>query len=711
MFKREVNNDVYRDEWQWQEGEYTVTRTTHWSGPGCHEGCGVLIYTKDGKYVTTEGDPKNPYNRGRLCMRCLNNKEAIEHPDRVLYPMQRVGERGSNQWKRISWDEATDIIKEKSEYYTKKYGAKSILVCGGTGRNGFWQKTVFASNVFKTPLNTSAFSTGFSCYLPRVTVMNLTCGDAVLADCAQLYEEGFDHPEWRPPEYMIVWGNNPVVTNADGFYGHWVVDLMKQGTRLITIDPNLTWLAAKSDYWLQLRPGTDGALALAMLNVIINEDLYDHDFVENWTYGFEQLAERVQEYPPEKVAKICQISEEIIIESARAFAKVDVASIHWGLALDQQKYGVPAAHAIMCLWIITGNMDVPGGNILTHGARFQAECAAFFSKRAPKKDEVHPVLGYGAFPFLREVGSPPSPDIVIQVVEQNLPGAGSPVDYPFEVKMGFFTNTNTFVCMTADSRRAFDALDTLEFVVVADFYITPTVAAFADIILPLAMSCERDGMRSWWAPLRTISKVVDPPGECKSDDEMYLTLGKKISPELFPWENAREVMDSILEARSEDQFHITFDELEKKVYAYEGFEYRKHEKGLARFDGEMGFNTATGLAELYITLFEYVGLDPLPYYEEPTESPVSTPELAEEYPFVLTTGRRCYEFFHSEHRNQPTMREFHPDPIVELNDEDAAELGLRNGDWAWIENIHGKCKQKVSVLQGMKKGVVSTEHG
>ena len=711
MFKREVNNDVYRDEWQWQEGEYTVSRTTHWSGPGCHEGCGVLIYTKDGKYVKTEGDPKNPYNRGRLCMRCLNNTEAIEHPDRILYPLKRVGERGSNKWERITWDEATQTIKEKAEYYTKLYGAKSILVCGGTGRNGFWQKTVFASNVFKTPLNTSAFSTGFACYLPRITVMNLTCGDAVLADCAQMYEEGFDHPEWRAPEYMIIWANNPIVCNADGFFGHWVVDLMKQGTKLITVDPNLTWLAAKSEYFLQLRPGTDGALALAMLNIIINEDLYDHDFVENWTYGFEQLAERVQEYPPEEMAKVCGIPVEKLYAATRAYAKADVASIHWGVPIDMQKYGVPAAHAIMCLWIITGNMDIPGGNILMTGARFQAECAGFFNRRAPKKDEIRPVLGYGKFPFLKEVGSTLSPDVVIQVVEQNLPGGSNPVDYPFEVKMGFFTNTNTFVCMASDTQRSFEALQTLEFVVVCDYYITPTISSLADIVLPLAMSCERDGMRSWWAPLRTISKVATPPGECRSDDEIYLTLGKAISPELFPWENTREVMNDILAARPPHKYQTTFDELEKKVYAYEGFDYRKHEKGLARTDGELGFNTSTGLCELYITLFEYVGLDPLPYYKEPTEGPITTPELMKEFPFVLMTGRRSYEFFHSENRNQKMMREFHPDPLVEINDEDAADLGLVNGDWAWIENIHGKCKQKVCILPGMKKGVIGTEHG
>ncbi len=145
---------------------------------------------------------------------------------------------------------------------------------------------------------------------------------------------------------MAIWGNNPVVSNADGFYGHWVVDLMKRGTKLIVIDPRLTWLASKAELWLQIRPGTDAALALGMLNVIINEDLYDHDFVDKWTYGIEQLKERVQEYPVDRVSKITWIPEEKIIAAARLFATSKPSTVQWGLALDMTKEALPASHAI-----------------------------------------------------------------------------------------------------------------------------------------------------------------------------------------------------------------------------------------------------------------------------------------------------------------------------------------------------------------------------
>ncbi len=703
---RVFDPSVYRKEWQWKEGDYTVTRTTQWSGPGCHDGCGVLIFTdKDGKFVKMEGDPNNPYNKGRLCMRCLGIKEAIEHKDRQIYPLKRVGGRGSNKWERITWDEALNTIEKKVKHYTETYGSHSIGCYGGTGRNAFWQLPSIARSVFETPHATS-FISGNACYLPRITIMNLVAGDAMVADCAQMYEESFNHPEWKAPEVMIQWGVNTVISNSDGFYGHWIIDLMKQGTKFITIDPSMTWIAAKSDYFLQIRPGTDGALALAMLNVIINEDLYDHDFVENWTYGFEQLAERVQEYTPEFAAKVCEISKDIIIESARAFAKAKPASIHWGVALDMIKHGVAAAHAIMCLWAITGNLDVPGGNILMSAARWQAECAAFFAERSPQPKVGKP--GAKRYPLIEEIGGRPSWDWEMLLMGDE---KYNPLEDPYKIRMLYTTNSNSFAGNCAEAPRAFEALNNLEFVVCADYWITPTVSALADIFLPLSMSCERDSMRSWWAPLRTISKVVTPPGECKSDEEILLLLGKHFHPERFPWNDPREIMDAIMEARPDHLYKTTFNELEKKVYAYEGFEYKKYEKGLARADGEAGFNTATGLCELYISVFDAVGLDPLPYYREPTEGPVSTPELMEEYPFILTTGRRTWEFFHTEHRQLPLMREFRPDPMVEMNPEDAADLGLEDGDWIWIQNVHGKCKQKLYINEGMKKGVVSAEHG
>jgi anaerobic selenocysteine-containing dehydrogenase len=204
---------------------------------------------------------------------------------------------------------------------------------------------------------------------------------------------------------------------------------------------------------------------------------------------------------------------------------------------------------------------------------------------------------------------------------------------------------------------------------------------------------------------------VEPLGEAKSDETIALDLVRRLNPENVPWKDEKEFTDYCMANLQSAEFDGNYDDLVRKVDDWIPFEYQKYEKGLLRPDGELGFNTPTGRIELWVTQLEQFDYPALPYYLEPTESPVSTPELMKEYPFVLTTGQRCYEFFHSEHRQLKSMREFHPDPIMEINPEDAAPLGIKDGDWVWLENKHGKCKQRARLHPGMLKGVVNAEHG
>lgn len=685
--------------WQWQEGEYTVTRTTQWSGPGCHDGCGVLFYTKDNQLVKVEGDPENPVYNGRLCMRCLALPEAVHHPDRVKYPLKRVGERGENKWERISWDEAYDIIVDKVRQIQKQYGPESIVGMMGTGRNIWSIMPFLVHSGFQSPNTACGFLSGDACYLPRAALQGVSTGDFLIADCSQMFPERYDSPKWKLPECIMIWGNNPIVSNPDGFMGHWIVDCVKRGTKLIVVDPRLTWLASRAEYWLQLRPGTDAALALGMLNVIINEGLYDKEFVDKWTYGFDKLAERVQQYPPERVAEITWVPKERIVEAARFYAKSKPAAIQWGLAVDTQRTGVPAAHAVASLWTVTGNVDVPGGNIIVRRA-YDAPIGNPTSDLGwwDLPEEVRAKrLGFNDYPLYRAgFCATARGDSVLEAIESGKP-------YP--IKMLWLQTTNPIANMGAEAKRVYEAMKKVDFIVVADLFMTPTCMAFADLVLPAAMSCERNSLRSWWTPLRSISKVIQV-GEAKSDEEIVLELGKRLNPEAFPWNNVEEMLDW-----ATSNAGVSFKELQERVYMYPEFEYRKYEKGLLRADGEPGFNTNTGKIELYLTMFEEWGHDSLPYHEEPPESPYSTPELFKEYPLVLTTGARSWEFFHSEHRQLPTMREFHPDPIVEIHPETAAQLGIKDGDWVWIQNRHGKCRQKARLNPGIHPKVVHGEHG
>lgn len=683
----------------WQEGEYTVTRGSAWSGPGCHNGCGVLLYTdNDGKLAKVEGDPENPFNQGRLCSRCLDVKEVVDHPDRLKYPMKRAGERGEDKWERISWNEAYDLIESKFREIIKDYGAESIIFGQGTGRDimSILHRLAYAVG---SPNWGNIGLSGNACYLPRVAACQVTAGAYSVVDCAQYLPDRYNDSRWEPAECLIIWGNNPVVSNGDGFFGHWVIDLMRMGTKIIVVDPRVTWLATRSEYHLQLRPGTDGALVMGMLNVIIQEDLYDHDFVENWTYGFDELAERVKDFTPERVEEITWVPAEEMVAAARMFAAAKPGAIQWGLAIDQNTEGVANAMAIQALWTITGNVNVPGGMICVFPAfgAYQSWLGSWgiedlppeqAAKRIGPKD--YPLFNYGFLSFQCE-----SMTHALETGE------------PYPIKAAWIQTNNTIACQSTNPKHMYELLDKLDFIVCVDVFKTPTIVALADVVLPAAMFPERDGIRCLWYHIQTINKVTDAPGEAKSDFEINLELGKRFNPEMFPWDNVQDMFSAMIEGSG-----MTFEELQDiGGQIYPDFEYRAHEKGLAREDQKPGFATMTGRIELSSTLFDAWGLDPLPYYKEPRESPVSTPDVYEKYPLILTSGARHWASFHSEHRQIKRLRALHPDCEVAMNPETGAKYGIEDGDMVWIENELGKCQQRARFVPTLDPRVINADHG
>ena len=709
IIPRDYDEGVYRNEWRWQEGDLTVTRSAQYTAPGCHDSCSLLYYTDaDGNLVDVEGDPRSSYNSGRLCMRCLNMLETVNHPERLGHPMKRVGERGEDKWEQITWDEAYDIIVENVHDVWENYGPQSIVGMQGTGRSVVWQVPMLTFMGFGSPNMSGGFLSGDACYLPRIIGCALYGGGLWVVDAAQFHEKRYLDENWTKPELVLVWGNNPVASNADGFYGHWIVDLMRMGTRLITIDPRMTWLAVRSEQWLAIRPGTDAALALAMINVAVEEDLYDHEFVEKWTFGFDELKARAAEYAPEVAAEICYLDTEEIRKAARAFATAKPAAIQWGVSLDQQTHGVQAAAALSHLGAMCGNLDVPGGNVFAISAYNVCDnysCGQFavdpeLMKKRIGEDSTP--LHRGGFAQLAQE------DAVLRAIE---------TDEPYPVRMIWMQGTNPIANMGADSPRVYRALKRVPFIVVVDAVKTPTIVACADLVLPCAMSCERNSARAWNWPMRSLVQVTQHE-ECKSDETIILEVGKRLKPENWPWETDTELITWWIQGGGSpdkpwpQKAGFTWEDLREDVMMWEEeYPYRKYEKGLLRPDGQPGFMTPTGLYEFKSVLFEAWGLDPLPFFCEPPESPVSTPELAREYPYVLTTGMRSFEFFHSEHRNLETMREFHPDPITEISPAVAAANGIEEGDWIWVENMRGRCRQRAHLNPSHPDWLVSSEHG
>ncbi|MGI6032049.1 MAG: molybdopterin-dependent oxidoreductase [Coriobacteriales bacterium] len=697
---------------QGEDGE-TIVKSCCYSPPGCHPaGCGVLLHVKDGKVVKVEGDPDHYITKGALCPRGLTIKEYMYHPDRILYPIKRAREdRGKDKWERISWDEALDIIEKNAKDITAKYGPESIFVFGGTGREGnnYYQMTAYC--VFGTPNSVYAQS-GWSCYGPRLSFSAYSLGVTFPdIDNAGKFHDRYDHPGWEAPKYIVLWGKEPLKSNPDGFWGHSIIEMMRYfGTKVICIDPRLTWLGTRSDEVVRLRPGTDAALGMALLNVIINEDLYDHDWVDRWTYGFDELAERVQEMPPSKAADICWVPEEQIVRVAHKMAQKPVA-FGWGLAVDQNPNGAQVAQCIIALAAITGNYDIPGGTTL--GSFFMSDAGdpATVAKEAGimSEETYQKRVGAKEYPAVCTLMSTTAPDATLDFLEDE--------DAAFKCRMAVYHCSNPAgAAITSAPQRWYEALKQTDFAFALETFQNPTTMALCDVVLPLAAWPEHDGSVETNYTLNTsflgsVNKAVQN-GETKGDADIIVELGKRMHPE---WWNQFEDGRDYIYKRIVKPRGITdaknWDEFSDKVVHPSEEPYRKYELGLMRPDHKPGFLTKTGRVELYNSTFQAFGDDPLPYYKEPPYSPYSQPEMAKEYPLILTTGARTYVSFHSEHRQIRSLREIQPYPQFELHPDTAAELGLKEGDWCWIETPFGRAKQMLHITPCIDRRVTHAMHG
>jgi anaerobic selenocysteine-containing dehydrogenase len=729
-----MRNSYHKGEMTWEEDGYTVTRTYNWSAPGCHNSCGVLYYTKNGKLEKVEGDPYDPWVNGKLCMRCLDMPEIVNHEQRLQYPVKRVGERGENKWERITWEEALDTVEKYivEEIDGKGFGRESIVVNHGTGRNINWQVPLIAGACFGTANAGGVYFSGWSCYTPRVCASAGPLGNYPLLDASENLPARYADPEWQPPDVLIVWGQEPLKSNADGFMGHWLNICHQLGTKIVSIDPQLTWWGARAEYWLPVIPGTDVCLALAMCNIIISENLVDTEFIDNWVAYYDEFKEHVSQFTPEWAAEHCGVPVEDIIGVARLFAAAERGAIQWGLAFDASTASaMHLVQATVALMAITGNIEKPGTHMLVRNA-FEMDAGygtidIYARPEAFAKKFSNAMCGLEGKDFMGMA----NPDAMAKALETG---------DPYPIKLFWAQGTNAFSGHEEPAPRAYKYLKEIPFIVFLDVFINPSAVALADMVLPLAMSVERSSARVWWSPLREMRKAIENP-EVKSDEEIAIWLGKRLNPELFKrWDNAEELINdymlyglnkteengkvirntsrwSVFEEADDGRTScpVNFDQL---YYENDGFlfdewdsTYNKHEKGLLRPDGLIGFNTPSGRIELIPFLFQIWGIPQYPVYTPVSVGRDSTPELMEEYPFYFINGARSYEFFHTEHRQSATMREFHPEPIVKISPKAAEEYDLKDGDWIWMENEDGRCMQMVKVFPGMPKYFLSCEHG
>ncbi len=641
----------------------------------CHGGCGALVFVKDNRIIKIKGDPESPLNKGKMCLKGLSSLEHLYNPDRLKYPLKRAGKRGEGKWEKISWDEALDTMAGRIREIEEKYGIEAVALGTGTGRHHFHHVLRFA-NALGTP-NWCEPGTA-QCFIPRILSGKLTYGDLPVCD---YYGE-------VNPACLLVWGHNPVISGPDGEIQFKVRDCLRKGTRLIVVDPRKTGMAKKADIWLQVRPGTDDALALSMLHVIIHEGLYDREFVSKWTVGFDDLAQRVKTCTPQWAEKITWVPSEKIELAARMFAENRPGALEWGVAIEHTPACLQTVRAIGLLPGITGNIDVPGGSILgMHIHRNADNCSTNLSAETRDKR-----MGAEEFRILCGRNSMyPSAHVPTLF---NAMRTGEP--YPVKA---FLIFGNNGLVSYANSKKVYETLMSLDFISVMDIYMTPT-AEMADIVLPAATWLEVDelvGLPFVAGNVILAQQKAVSMYECRPDEEVLIDLARRLELKVGT-ESLEEIYDEQLEPLG-----ITFKDLKARGFVTADMEYGKYEKS--------GFNTPSGKVELYSSIMEQEGYDPLPYYEEPPESPVSTPGVFKEYPLILITGGRSRYYFHTEYRQIPSLRKKEPDPCVDIHPLAAAEKGILDGDWVWIQTLRGKIKQKANITEDIDPRVVNVQHG
>lgn len=637
----------------------------------CTDSCPTRVHVRDGRAVKIE----IVNDKAAHCPRWKAQLDFVYHPDRLQYPVKRTGKRGDGSWQRISWDEALDTVAANLQAAKGRYGPESVV---------FWiaytkePRPYFhrLTHAFGSPNYCTESS---NCFSGTWIASNLTFG----YDYSYFTLSGGSvEPETK---CKLIWG--AAVVSSPGV---WEENLKakENGVKLIVVDPRRTTIASKADIHLQLRPGTDGALALGFMNVIINENLHDKEFIEKWTVGFDGLKKLAQEYTPERVEEITRVPAGKIREAARLFASNKPGKVHLSPnSTTHHANGVQNHRAVILLAAITGNFEVPGGN---RYAAISTEGTNDITLHERIKD-MPPGIGSQQFPIWTSRYHEMQSNSIVGQIESGQP-------YPLKAMFSAGLCTQFF----GNTIRMVETFKKLDFIAVTEYFHTPGTQ-LADVVMPIASWLERPVLLTGLAGMaKLIEPAIQPLGECRTEWDIYSELAKRLGfGDLF-WDGSFEkCADYILEPMK-----ITYKDL------------RQHPEGIKQPVPAMsekpyengGFKTPSGKIEIASATLSEHSLDALPVYHEPPESPVSRPDLAEDYPLVMTSGARVMAYTHSQFRNLPQLRKLMPDPLVDINPADAAPRSIKTGDMVTVSSPRGSIRMKANVTDSILAGVVSLPH-
>ena len=637
----------------------------------CVWDCGIKAHIEDGRLVKVEGLPEHPVTKGYICPRGEALPDYVYSPSRLTTPLLK--EKG--RFQKVSWDTALDFCVEKLTAIKEKYGAQALSVfCGSVGVENI-EVATFArrfKGVYGTP---NLLSVENICYRTRILGRQITFGRYPLDDPGD-------------SKTIILWGHNP--DGSKPMLAEQIREkLAKEGLKLIVVNPKRIPLSENA-YHLTIRPGTDAALGLAMLNVIINEDLYDKDFVENYTVGFPELVEHVQQYTPEWAQEVTWIPASDIKNVARIFAQATPSCIIQGInTLDQHQNGLQNTRLLSILQAVVGGFAVPGGWV--EGPRIPLANLA-----VPDQGEA---IGASDYPVFSSLWGRKSPYGIATVFPRAVMEGK-----PYPIKASIITAANPVVSFPAANKFK-EALEHLEFLAVIDPFLTET-AQLADVVLPASTFLEKGGLSYVYGivfgePYAMLHhKVIEPVGESWPDWKIWCELGRRMGyGEYFPWQTDEEITEAFLQP----------GELKDLLMANPAGAYYGEKQYYIHQKKKLG--TPSGKVELYSETLKGYGYDPIPVYMEPGQSPVSTPELFEKYPLILISGERALEYTHTQQRMVPVLRNNAPEPLAQMNPATAAQYGLIDGTMVKIETKNGNMQMRLRTNDDLATGVVSVPHG
>jgi len=636
----------------------------------CYHSCGMDVLVENGRITRVRGLKDHPLNKGRLCPKGARAIELVYHPDRIRYPLKKV----NGEWKRISWDNALTEIANKLQSLKNEFGPEILSIFSGSIGVENLEMMELAQR-FKGAFGSPNFiSVEGICYRMRIRARQMTFGKYPVEEMdTRLY---------------ILWGHNP---EQSDFPLHLAIrENLAKGSKLVVIDPKRISLAKKAEMYLPIRPGTDGALALALMHVIIKENLYDKDFIERWTHGFDELVSHIEPYTPEWAERITWVQAEDIRKLARLYATAESASIFQGTnTQDQTANGTQNSRAFAILQTITGNINNPGGWVV--GPRLSITGLGIPTERTP--------IGAGDYTLFYDFWGRKSPFGQVVCFPDSVPNI---------IKALIVTGGNPVMSMP-DSNAFREALQKLDLLVVHDLFMTET-AELAHYVLPACTHLEKNGLAYSYNVCHGIpylmlrKKAIDPLHGSWSEFRFWKELAKKMGlGDVFPWETDEEVVELELESTG-----LNYKELkeEKVVGAY----YGEKKYGMEEYE-KKGFSTPSRKIEIYSDTFAKAGFDPLPTYLEPDQSPMSGSGLYKKYPLVLTTGARILYYTHGQHRNIKGLKERIPEPFADIHPKTATQYGIKDGDSIVVESNRGKIRVKARVTQDILEGVVSIPHG